>query len=67
MCLLPLPALSRHKWSKGSGEALFAAEDNVADGDDGGCDWATVAADCPFLPALVLHGLGWGFVLPLSV
>ena len=64
MCLLPLPARSRQRCSTGSGDDLLAADEAVADGDDGGWDWA---AGGPFLPALVLRGLGWGFVLPLSV
>ena len=65
MCLFPLPALSRHRWSTGSGDDLLAADE--ANGDDGGWGWAAAAASGPFLPALVLRGLGWGFVLPLSV
>ena len=64
MCLLPLPALSRQRWSTGSGDDLLAADEATCEGDDGDCDWD---AGGPFLPGLVLRGLGWGFVLPLSM
>ena len=48
----------------GSGDDLLAADEATCEGDDSGCDWA---AGGPFLPGLVLRGLGWGFVLPLSM
>ena len=67
MCLLPFPALRRHRCSVGSGDILLAAADDeeaglVADG----CSDEVVAV-APFLPRLVLRGLECGFVRPLSM